>query len=251
MGLLSKVAAAALGLVMAGTVISPASAATVAVAVAANFTEVARDLAVAFKARTGNELNLSFASSGTLYAQISQGAPFEVLLSADTERPERAIAEGHGVAGTAFTYALGRLVLYSPGLDVSDGAAVLKVGKFAHLAIADAKAAPYGAAALEVIGALGLDASLGAKLVTGANISQTLQFIESGNAELGFVAQSQVMGAAGSQWRVPQELYRPIAQGAVLLEPGRNDPAARAFLDFLKSPEAAALIRKAGYGVPS
>jgi molybdate transport system substrate-binding protein len=228
---------------------APAAAATVPVAVAANFTAVAEELARGFEAKTGDTVKLSFGSSGQLYTQISQGAPFEVFLSADTARIDKAVAEGLAVAGSNFTYAIGRIVLYSASLDVSDGAAVLKAGKFDKLAIADPTLAPYGAAAIEVLDKLGLTATVTPKLVTAQNISQTLQFIESANADLGFVALSQVIDSDRSKWLVPPELYTPIEQGAVLLKTGENDAAAKAFLAYLTSDEAVAVIEKAGYAV--
>ena len=238
---------AGLGLAL-GT--SAAPAAEVSVAVAANFTKVAEELAVAFKVAAGDELKLSFGATGALYAQITQGAPFEVLLAADNKRPQKAVEDGFGVAGTAFTYAIGKLVLYSPGVDVEDGAAVLQAGAFDHIAIADPQTAPYGAAAVEAMVALGVSRALQRKLVMGENVSQTLQFVESGNAELGFVALSQVLGRTGVyQWPVPAELYTPIRQDAVLLKTGEANPAARAFLDYLKSDEAITIIERAGYEV--
>lgn len=230
--------------------VSAAPAVEVRVAVAANFTRVAEELAAAFEARTGDEVKLSFGATGMLYAQIAQGAPFEVFLAADDERPQRAVADGLGVVGSVFTYAIGKLVLYSPGVDVRDGAAVLEAGDFGHLAIADPQTAPYGAAAVEVMTALGVGDALKPKLVTGENAVQALQFVESGNAELGFVALSQVIGrTAGFQWPVPAELHAPIRQDAVLLKSGEANPAATAFLDFLRSDEAVAVIEKAGYEV--
>ena len=229
---------------------SAAPAAEVSVAVAANFTRVAEALAVDFKARTGNELKLSFGATGALYAQITQGAPFEVFLAADDERPQRAVAEGLGVGGTAFTYAVGKLVLHGHGVDVSDGAAVLEAGAFHHIAIADPETAPYGAAAAEAMTALGLEEALTPKLVVGETVSQALQFVESGNAELGFVALSQVIGKTGGfHWLVPAELYAPIRQDAVLLTTGEANPAARAFLDYLKGEAAVSIIEDAGYNV--
>jgi molybdate transport system substrate-binding protein len=237
------------GLVLALGV-SAVPAAEVSVAVAANFTKVAEELAVAFKAATGDDLKLSFGATGALYAQITQGAPFEVFLAADHERPQRAVDEGLGVGGTAFTYAIGALVLYSPSVDVGDGVAVLNAGAFEHLAIADPDTAPYGAAAMEVMISLGVSEALKAKLVIGGNISQALQFVESGNAELGFVALSQAIGRTdGYQWLVPTGLYTPIRQDAVLLKTGEANPVARAFLDFLRSDDAVAVIEKAGYTV--
>ncbi|MFC0008691.1 molybdate ABC transporter substrate-binding protein [Devosia nitrariae] len=227
---------------------SPAHAETVTIAVAANFTALAEDLAEMFAAQTGHEPVLSFASTGQLYAQITQGAPYEVFLAADNERPRIAIEQGLAVAGTAFTYAVGRLVLYSPTLDVSAGEVVLQE-PFSKLAIADPAAAPYGAAAIETLEALGLYEAIKGRLVTGENISQTLQFVETGNAELGFVAASQVVGRP-HQWLVPADFHQPIRQDAVLLKAGETNPAAVAFLDFLRSGEAVALIEAAGYDVP-
>jgi molybdate transport system substrate-binding protein len=227
---------------------APAFAETAHVAVAANFTAAAEELALAFEATSGHELVLSFGATGQLYAQITQAAPFAVFLAADTGRPELAIAEGFGVEGSFFVYAEGRLALYAPGRDASDGASLL-VGAFEKLAIADPGAAPYGAAAVETLTALGLYETVEPKLVMGENISQTLQFVESGSAELGFVAASQVAGKADA-WMVPADLHAPIAQGAVLLKAGEDNAAAIAFLDFLRSDEAVAVIEAAGYAVP-
>lgn len=221
-------------------------AASVNVAVAANFTAVAEALSADFKARTGHELILSFGASGALYTQITQGAPFEVFLSADTGRPAQAIADGLAVEGTAFTYAVGKLALYSASMPVDE--AVLRAGGFAHLAVADPETAPYGAAAIEVLNALGLYGALAPKLVTGTSIAQALQFVETGNAELGFVAASQVTGKP-NVWLVPADLHTPIAQGAVLLKTGASNPVASAFLSYLRSAQAIAIIEAAGYGV--
>jgi molybdate transport system substrate-binding protein len=228
---------------------APAVAAQVSVAVAANFTRPAEEIGAAFTASTGDKVVFSFGATGGLYAQITQGAPFEVLLAADDRRPAQAVSEGLAVEGTLFTYAVGKVVLYSPGIDLTDGAAVLRAGAFHHIAVADPNTAPYGAAALETLEKLGLtEAIIAARLVTGESISQTLQFVESGNAELGFVALSQVIGKPANQvWVVPAEDYAPIRQDAVLLKAGEADPAARAFLDFLKGPEARAIIEKFGY----
>ncbi|HTM79138.1 MAG TPA: molybdate ABC transporter substrate-binding protein, partial [Devosia sp.] len=200
-------------LLLGVTLVSPAQAETASVAVAANFTAVAEQLAAEFKAETGNEVMLSFGATGGLYTQISQGAPFDILLAADDTRPAKAVAEGLGVEGSVFTYAIGSLALYSASLDVSDGEAALKRA-FDKLAIADPKTAPYGQAAVETLTALGLYEAVTPKLVTGENISQTLQFVESGNAELGFVAASQVIGKP-HVWIVPAELHEPIKQDAV------------------------------------
>ncbi|WP_245891869.1 MULTISPECIES: molybdate ABC transporter substrate-binding protein [Devosia] len=232
-------------LTLSGGVV-PAGAETVNVAVAANFTSVAEQLAAVFKAESGHEVVLSFGATGQLYAQISQAAPFDVFLAADTARPERAIAEGLAVAGSFFIYAEGRLALYAPGLDAKQK---LPSGDFSRIAIAEPDAAPYGQAAVETLQALGLYDAIAAKLVTGANISQTLQFVDSGNAELGLVAASQVLGK-DSVWLVPADLHQPIAQGAVLLSYGADNAAALAFLDFLRRDAAVAVIEAAGYSVP-
>ncbi len=240
---------AVLALAAALLPLAPACAASVSVAVAANFTAPARELAADFQHATGDTLQLSFGSSGQFAAQITQGAPFEVFLSADAARPEKLAKMGLGAPGSVFTYATGKLVLWSavPGL-VDDQGKVLRAGKFAHIAIANPQAAPYGAAAIETMRKLGVYAALAPKFVTGESINQTYQFVATGNAELGFVALSQVIKAhKGSAWRVPQSLYTPIAQDAVLLKPGENDPAARAFMAYLKSPAALAVIRAYGY----
>lgn len=225
-----------------------ASAASLNAAVAANFTQVATDLAAKFKAKTGDDVKMSFGSTGALYTQITQAAPFDVFLSADDKRTATAIRDGFGVVGTDFTYAVGKVVLYSPAIDLTEGEEVLKSNAFQHIAIADPKAAPYGAAGLAVLEALGLTDAVKAKIVTGENITQTQQFVDSGSAELGFVALSQVVGKPAAQiWTPPQEDYPEIRQNAVLLKPGANNDAAEAFLDYLKSDDAVAVIRAAGY----
>lgn len=233
-------------------VAGPAFAATVSVAVAANFTEPAKALAAQFKARTGHQAVLTYGASGQFYAQIANGAPFQVFLSADRERPERAEAEGLAVAGSRFTYAVGRLALYSrtPGL-VDGRGAVLRSGRFAKLAIADPKTAPYGLAAVETMRKLGVYEALKPRLVQGTSITQAYQFVDTGAAELGFVALSQVATVkGGSRWIVPAADHTPIDQQAVLLKTGANNPAARAFMSFLKGGEAKAIIRRYGYNVP-
>lgn len=220
------------------------------VAVAANFTAPANEIAAAFEQKTGDKVLLSFGASGALYAQITQGAPFSVFLSADAKRPETAEAEGFGVPGTRFTYAIGQLVLWSADAGVVDAdGAVLKSGGFAHLAVANPEAAPYGAAAIEAMQALGVYDDLKDKVVMGENITQTFQFVQSGNAEIGFVARSQIGDANGSQWVVPSDLYKPILQDAILLKVGADNAAAKAFLEFLEGPEAAVIIDKFGYSL--
>lgn len=240
---------ALLGTLIASLLLTSAAyAEVVTVAVAANFTKVADELAPLFAAETGHEVRYSFGATGQLYTQATQGAPFEVFLSADDVRPAQAVTEGIGVEGSVFTYAIGALALYSTSLDLADGRAVLETGDFEKIAIADPQTAPYGRAAIETLTALGLLAELTPRFVTGENISQTLQFTDSGNAELGFVAASQVLGKAGV-WLVPADLYDPIRQDAVLLKTGETNPAAIAFVDFLKSDAAVAVIEAAGYGV--
>ena len=227
-----------------------AFAAQTTVAVAANFTDAAKEIAAAYKAKTGNDAVLSFGASGQFYTQITQGAPFEVFLSADDERPKKAIAEGFGVEGTAFTYAVGKLVLWSKQPGLVQGEATLSKASFDKLSICNPVAAPYGAAAVETMKALSLYDALQPKLVVGANISQAFQFVQTGNAEVGFVALSQVIDdKAGSRWMVPQNLYAPIRQDAVLLKKGAGNEAATGFMGFLKGPEATAIIQKYGYEI--
>jgi molybdate transport system substrate-binding protein len=228
--------------------IAPAQAGTVNAAVAANFTKVAEQIGADFKATTGLDVVFSFGATGALYTQITQAAPFEVFLSADDKRTGTAIADGFGVEGTEFTYAVGKVVLYSPTLDVTDGAAVLAANAFQHIAIADPKTAPYGAAGMAVLDALRLTEAVTPKIVTGENITQTQQFVDSGSAELGFVALSQVIGKPATQvWLAPQEDYPAIRQNAVLLKTGEANEAAKAFLEYLKSEPAIAVIKAAGY----
>ena len=220
------------------------------VAVAANFTEPAKEIAALFKQKTGNEAILSFGASGPFFTQIAHEAPFQVFLSADEERPKAAIDQGYAVPGSLFTYAIGKLVLWSRAVDVADGEAALKAGAFAKIAIANPAAAPYGAAAVETMKALGVYDALKAKFVQGNSIAQAFEFVDTQNAEVGFVALSQLHGvAAGTRWLVPQALYAPIRQDAVLLKKGENDEASKAFLEFLKGPEARAVIEKFGYGL--
>jgi molybdate transport system substrate-binding protein len=240
-----------LGLVAALAIGAPAVAAETQVAVAANFTEPAKAIAAAFEKASGHKAVLAFGSSGQVFTQISNGAPFEVFLSADAERPAKAEQTGLGVKGTRFTYAVGRLVLYSrtPGL-VDGRGAVLKAGGFQKIAIAEPAAAPYGQAAIETMQKLGVYEALQPKIVKGASITQAYQFVATGAAELGFVALSQVVNEpGGSRWTVPARLHTPIDQQAILLAPGKDSAAAKAFLAFLKGPQARAVIRKYGYEV--
>jgi molybdate transport system substrate-binding protein len=227
-----------------------AIAGTVHVAVAANFTEPAKEIAAAFKAASGHDAVLSFGASGPFQAQITQGAPFEVFLSADAERPKKLVDDGFALASNRFTYAIGKLVLWSAEPGFVQGAQTLQAGAFSKLAIANPAAAPYGVAALETLKALKLGDSLQSKIVMGESITQAQQFIETRNAELGFIALSQLAGlSSGSRWLVPQELYSEIRQDAVLLKTGATNEAASAFLLFLKGPAARAVIERYGYAL--
>jgi molybdate transport system substrate-binding protein len=231
-----------------------ARAGEVQVAVAANFAVPLARIAEGFTAATGHTLKVAAGATGKFHSQVVAGAPFEVLIGADEQTPRKLVADGHAVAGTPFTYAIGRLVLWSarPGL-VDDQGAVLASGRFRHLALANPKVSPYGAAAVQVLRARGLSDTLGPRLVTAQSIAQAYQFVSTGNAELGFVALSQVAvpgkPATGSHWVVPAELHAPIRQDAVLLKAGANNPAAVALLAWLKGPEARDVIRSFGYGI--
>jgi molybdate transport system substrate-binding protein len=232
--------------------LATAHAGEVTVAVASNFTAPMQKLAPLFEKDTGHKLVLAFGSTGGFYAQIKNGGPFHVFLSADDETPLKLEKEGFAVKGTRFTYATGQLILWSkqPGF-VDEKADVLKSGKFQRLAMANPKLAPYGAAALETLQKLGLLQQLQPKLVQGDNIAQTYQFVSTENAQLGFVALSQVYADGkllqGSGWRVPSHLHAPIQQDAVLLSAGENNPAAKELLAFLKTDKAKALIQSFGY----
>jgi len=220
------------------------------VAVAANFTDAAKEIAAQFKAKTGHDAVLSFGASGQFYTQIKESGPFEILLSADDERPKKLVDDGLAVPESRFTYAIGKLVLWSKDPNFVKGEETLRTNAFDKLAIANPKAAPYGAAAVETLKALRLYDAVQHKIVMGNTISQTFQFVDTGNAELGFVALSQVIGnVGGSRWMVPQALYREIRQDAVLLKTASGNEAAKAFMNFLKGPEARAVIEKYGYAL--
>lgn len=243
----------ALGLAILAVTPLSVRAGEVQVAVAANFAAPLERLGAGFTAATGHALKISAGATGKFYSQIVAGAPFEVLIAADDETPKKLIAEGHAVASSNFTYALGKLVLWSaqPGL-VDDQGAVLASGRFAHLALADPKLSPYGAAALEVLKARGLSEPLRPRLVTAQSIAQAFQFVSTGNAELGFVALSLIAvpgkPATGSYWLVSADLYGEIRQDAVLLKAGEKNPAATALLAYLKGAAAKDLIKSFGYG---
>ena len=246
--------ASLLSLILGAGLSLQARAGEVMVAVAANFTAPMQKIALAFEQETGHKAILSFGSTGGFYAQIKNGAPFQILLSADDETPLKLEKEGLGVAGSRFTYAIGKLVLWSkqPGL-VDEKGEVLKGGKFERIAVANPKLAPYGAAAIETMTRLGVLQALQPKLVQGENIAQAYQFVASENAQLGFVALSQVMSdgkiAQGSGWMVPASLHTPIQQDAILLSKGADNPAAKALMAFLRTDKMQALIRNYGYAL--
>jgi molybdate transport system substrate-binding protein len=224
----------------------------VQVAVAANFTAPMQAIAAEFEKDTGHKATLSFGATGKFYAQITNGAPFDVFLSADDSTPIKLEDEKQTVADSRFTYAIGTLVLWSAREGyVDEKGDCLKKGDFQHLAIANPKTAPYGAAAIQTLTRLGVLETLQAKFVQGENIAQAHQFIASGNADLGFVALSQVYKdgriTSGSAWIVPDNLHEAIRQDAVVLKKGANNPAAAALIAYLKSPKAAAIIKSYGY----
>ena len=223
------------------------------IAVAANFTDVTRQIAPLFEQATGHTTRISYGSTGMLFSQIENGAPFDLFLAADTSRPIKAETEGLAVSGSRFIYARGKLVLWSANQGAFEtGESILKKGEFAHLAIANPKTAPYGLAARQVMEHLGVWQTLQPRLVRGDSIAQTFQFVATGNADIGFVACSQVkawQGTPGTTWEIPADDYDPIDQAAVLLKRGENNPAALAFLEFLKRDSTRAVIERFGYGV--
>ena len=224
-------------------------AAEVKVAVAANFTDAVKEIGALFEKASGHKAIFSFGPTGGLYNQITQAAPFEVFVSADQATPAKAVKDGHAVEGTAFTYATGKLVLFSKTEGLTLGEQALKDGKFTKIAIANPKTAPYGTAAVEVMQKLGVYDALKEKIVEGNNIAQTYQFVDTANAEVGFIAFAQVaLKSVGSRWVVPANMHKSIAQDAVLLKSGAGNDAAKAFLVFLKGPEARKVIEKFGYG---
>lgn len=233
---------------------SVASAESINVAVASNFTHPVKEIAKQFEQATQNKVELSFGSSGKFYAQIVNGAPYEVFLSADQAKPEALIKEGMAVANTRFTYALGELALWSADPEKVDAfGKVLDKGEFHRLALANPKLAPYGLAALQTLETLELTDKTRTKWVKGVNIAQTYQYIDSANADLGFVALSQITEnnkiTHGSVWIVPDEFYLPIRQDAVLVKGAERNATAQAFLDYLKSDEAQKIIQSYGYKI--
>lgn len=237
--------------VFAATLSLGAHADEIPVAVAANFTAPMQKIAPDFEKATGHKLVLSFGATGKFYAQIKNGAPFEVLLAADDETPAKLVKEDAAVAGSQFTYAIGKLVLWSAKPAVVDAnGEVLKKGGFDHIALANPKLAPYGAAGVETMKALGAYDALQSKMVMAENIGQAYQYVATGNALIGFVALSQVLKDGkieGSAWIVPQKLYAPIRQDAVVLAKGKGKPGPAALLKYLKSDKAKAMIKAYGY----
>lgn len=234
--------------------LSVAHADEVQVAVAANFTAPIQAIAADFEKDTGHKLVASYGATGQFYTQIKNGAPFEVFLAADDTTPAKLEKEGDTVAGSRFTYAVGTLALWSAKDGYVDAKGeVLKANQYQHLSIANPKAAPYGLAATQVLAKLKLTEATQAKIVEGQNISQAYQFVSTGNAELGFVALSQIYKdgkvTSGSAWIVPNDLYSPIKQDAVVLTKGKGNPAAKALMEYLKGPKAAAVIKSYGYAL--
>ena len=248
----SRFAPAAFMSLLAVCTAGSAQADEVQVAVAANFTAPLQAIAADFEKDTGHKLIAAYGATGQFYAQIKNGAPFEVFLSADDSTPQKLENEGDTVKGSRFTYAIGTLALWSAkdGYVDSQGK-VLSDNQYQHLAIANPKAAPYGLAATQVLARLGLTDQVKAKIVEGQNITQAYQFVSTGNAELGFVALSQVYKdgkvSGGSAWIVPADMHDPIKQDAVILNKGKDNPAAKALVDYLKGPKAAAVIKSYGY----
>jgi molybdate transport system substrate-binding protein len=231
------------------------NAAEVSAAVAANFTVPAQQIAALFEKETGNSVKFSFGSTGKFYSQIKEGAPFDVLLAADEKTPKKMEQEGLAVANTGFVYAVGKLVLWSAKAGYVDSKGdVLRKGSYNKLSYAEPKLAPYGLAAQETLQKLNLWDKVQSKLVTGDSITQAYQFAATGNAELAFIALSQITKEGkvmdGSWWIVPPDLYSPIKQSAILLSAAKDKTASQAFLDFLKSEKVVAIIRSFGYELP-
>jgi len=244
-----------LAAVIAAALPANARAGEALVAVAANFAEVVEELETMFEEASGHSLTVTTGSTGKLYAQIRNGAPFDVFLAADQARPERLAAEGDAAPGSRFTYAIGQIVLWSPdaGAVAADGVETLEGADFDNLAIANPDLAPYGLAAKQTLQHYGLWDALADRIVMGQNIGQTFSMVATGNAPLGFVAKSYVLSPRndqpGSRWDVPTEAYEPIRQDAVMLKRAADNPAAQAFADFLRSDQARPVIERFGYAV--
>lgn len=248
----SRFAPACLASLLAVCIFGSAQADEVQVAVAANFTAPIQAIAADFEKDTGHKLVVAYGATGQFYSQIKNGAPFEVFLSADDTTPQKLEIEGEAVKGSRFTYAIGTLALWSAKDGYVDAKGkVLTDNQYQHLSIANPKAAPYGLAATQVLAKLGLTDKVKAKIVEGQSITQAYQFVSTGNAELGFVALSQIYKdgkvSSGSAWIVPAEMHEPIKQDAVILNKGKDNPAAKALVDYLKAPKAAAVIKSYGY----
>ena len=243
---------AGLALVLPFALAASAQAETLTVAVAANFKKPAEEIGAAFKAKTGDEVKYAFGATGQFAAQIRNGAPFDIILAADDTTAPALAKDGLALASSNFVYARGTLVLYSTTLPLKEqGEQILRKGDFAHVSIANPKTAPYGTAAIEAMKKMGVYDALKPKIVEGSNIGQTFDFVATGNAQAGFVALSQAIGAGkGQWWVVPQADYAPIDQSAILLKPGENKTVAKAYLDFLRGPEARTVIEKYGYTIP-
>ncbi|WP_322847046.1 molybdate ABC transporter substrate-binding protein [Pseudomonas sp. B33.4] len=248
----SRFAPTCLASLLAVFAVGAVQADEVQVAVAANFTAPIQAIAADFEKDTGHKLVAAYGATGQFYTQIKNGAPFEVFLSADDTTPEKLEKEGDTVKGSRFTYAIGTLALWSAKEGYVDGKGeVLKKNEYQHLSIANPKAAPYGLAATQVLEKLKLTEATKAKIVEGQNITQAYQFVSTGNAELGFVALSQIYKdgkvSSGSAWIVPADMHDPIKQDAVILNKGKDNAAAKALVEYLKGPKAAAVIKSYGY----
>jgi molybdate transport system substrate-binding protein len=233
--------------------VTPTLAEQALVAVAANFVPPFREIAIEFEAASGHTLRVAAGSSGNFYSQIKNGAPFDVFLSADMERPKLLEDEGPGVKDSRFTYAIGRLALWSPSPHRITGEETLRSKHFKRLAITNPKTAPYGLAAMQAMKKMDLWESIQPKIVMGENLGQTMGFIESGNADLGFVALSQALDprikGQGSRWDIPTNLHEPINQDVILLTKGKDNPAAKALMEFMSAPQAKTIIERYGYGM--
>lgn len=245
----------AAGLLMAAPL--AATAATLNAAVAANFTKTIEEIGAAFQAKTGHEVKFSFGPTGKLYAQIKNGAPFDLFFAADTKKPEALVKEGLVKDGSYFVYARGVLALYSPTLPVKDGyQTLLEKADFNHISLANPKTAPYGTAGEEVLHKLGVFDAVRPKIVNGESIAHAFQYVQTGNAQLGFVALSQLVDpqspahGKGQYWLPPQDMYTPINQGAVILKKAESNPVAQQFIDYLRSDEGRKVIEKYGYSIP-
>jgi molybdate transport system substrate-binding protein len=245
----------AAGLLMAAPL--AALAETIHAAVAANFTKTIEEIGTAFKAKTGHEVKFSFGPTGKLYAQIKNGAPFDLFFAADTQKPEALVKEGLVKEGSYFVYARGVLALYSPTLAVKENyRQILEKAEFNHIALANPKTAPYGAAGEEVLRKLGVLDTVRPKIVHGESIAHTFQYVHTDNAQLGFVALSQLVDpqspahGKGEYWLPPQDMYAPIDQAAVILKKAENNPVTQQFIDYLRSAEGRKVIEKYGYSIP-